>query len=319
MEDPAYRVEVERRRGRGAVSNAGGRFEPMHREAFDDGWDLDEEASPFRPRSSSRSRARSSRGTILPTSRSTAPSTPIAAASTVAPTASHGRPMRTRASPQASISKPRSSPRRMPRSSWKGAPRARLRAEDHRARGQYRSLPAGRTALRITRSILEVLNRANHPVGIVTKSALVTRDIDILAQMADRQLAKGRLGHDARHQAPSRHGAPRGEPRQASRHHSQTLRGRHPGHGPRRADHPGHQRARDRGDPEGGLSGRSPRRRDVLCGSPTNSRISCGNGFWSIIRASFGTCSPSSSRATAARTTTLNGGRGRPGSVHSPG
>ena len=43
---------------------------------------------------------------------------------------------------------------------------------------------------RITRAILEVLNRTNHPVGIVTKSALVTRDIDILAQMADRQLAK---------------------------------------------------------------------------------------------------------------------------------
>ena len=43
---------------------------------------------------------------------------------------------------------------------------------------------------RITRSILEVLNRMNHPVGIVTKSSLVTRDIDILSQMADRQLAK---------------------------------------------------------------------------------------------------------------------------------
>ena len=35
-----------------------------------------------------------------------------------------------------------------------------------------------------------MLDRANHPVGIVTKSALVTRDIDILARMADRQLAK---------------------------------------------------------------------------------------------------------------------------------
>src|SRR5262249_44020169 len=43
---------------------------------------------------------------------------------------------------------------------------------------------------RITRSILEVLDRANHPVGIVTKSALVVRDIDILASMARRGLAK---------------------------------------------------------------------------------------------------------------------------------
>ena len=35
--------------------------------------------------------------------------------------------------------------------------------------------------LRITRQVLEVLAAARHPVGIVTKSALVTRDIDLLA------------------------------------------------------------------------------------------------------------------------------------------
>ena len=40
------------------------------------------------------------------------------------------------------------------------------------------------------RSILDVLDRFNHPVGIVTKSALVTRDIDILSRMAERGLAK---------------------------------------------------------------------------------------------------------------------------------
>ncbi|WP_439922925.1 PA0069 family radical SAM protein [Nitrobacter sp. JJSN] len=43
---------------------------------------------------------------------------------------------------------------------------------------------------RIMRGILEVLERASHPVGIVTKSALVTRDIDILSRMAKRNLAK---------------------------------------------------------------------------------------------------------------------------------
>ncbi len=42
----------------------------------------------------------------------------------------------------------------------------------------------------ITRSILEVLARTRHPVGIVTKSALVTRDIDILAPMARMGLVK---------------------------------------------------------------------------------------------------------------------------------
>lgn len=44
--------------------------------------------------------------------------------------------------------------------------------------------------LGITRSILEVLNEFNHPVAIVTKSALVERDIDILRAMAQRNLAR---------------------------------------------------------------------------------------------------------------------------------
>ncbi len=43
---------------------------------------------------------------------------------------------------------------------------------------------------RVMRSVLEILSAANHPVGIVTKSALVQRDIDILGPMAERGLAK---------------------------------------------------------------------------------------------------------------------------------
>jgi DNA repair photolyase len=42
----------------------------------------------------------------------------------------------------------------------------------------------------ITRQVLEVLDRANHPVGIVTKSAGVVRDLDILTRMAERDLVK---------------------------------------------------------------------------------------------------------------------------------
>ena len=42
----------------------------------------------------------------------------------------------------------------------------------------------------VMRSILKVLQRCRHPVGIVTKSALVTRDIDILAPMAAEGLVK---------------------------------------------------------------------------------------------------------------------------------
>ena len=47
--------------------------------------------------------------------------------------------------------------------------------------------------LRVTRSILEVLDRCHHPVGIVTKSALIERDIDLLASMARRGLASAIL------------------------------------------------------------------------------------------------------------------------------
>jgi DNA repair photolyase len=43
---------------------------------------------------------------------------------------------------------------------------------------------------RVTRSILQVLAEFKHPVAIVTKSALITRDIDILAPMAAEGLAK---------------------------------------------------------------------------------------------------------------------------------
>ena len=43
--------------------------------------------------------------------------------------------------------------------------------------------------LRVTREILKVLARYKHPVGITTKNALVTRDIDILAPMAAERLA----------------------------------------------------------------------------------------------------------------------------------
>ena len=47
--------------------------------------------------------------------------------------------------------------------------------------------------MRITRSILEVLRDFRHPVAIVTKSPLILRDIDILSEMAKMGLAKAAL------------------------------------------------------------------------------------------------------------------------------
>jgi DNA repair photolyase len=49
--------------------------------------------------------------------------------------------------------------------------------------------PVERT-LKLTRSVLQVLDRFNHPVSIVTKSAGVLRDLDILSGMAKRRLAR---------------------------------------------------------------------------------------------------------------------------------
>jgi len=43
---------------------------------------------------------------------------------------------------------------------------------------------------RITRDVLETLSRTNHPLGIVTKSALVLRDLDILEPMAKKGLVR---------------------------------------------------------------------------------------------------------------------------------
>lgn len=49
--------------------------------------------------------------------------------------------------------------------------------------------PVERT-LKLTRSVLEVLDKFNHPVGIVTKSAGMLRDLDILSAMAKRSLVR---------------------------------------------------------------------------------------------------------------------------------
>jgi DNA repair photolyase len=43
--------------------------------------------------------------------------------------------------------------------------------------------------MRVTRSILEVLARTRHPVAVITKHALVLRDLDLLTEMAGRGLA----------------------------------------------------------------------------------------------------------------------------------
>jgi DNA repair photolyase len=65
----------------------------------------------------------------------------------------------------------------------------------------------------ITRSILEVLAQCDHPLGIITKSALVERDLDLLAPMAKKGLVHvfvsiGTLNHDLMRRLEPRSTAP---------------------------------------------------------------------------------------------------------------
>ena len=63
--------------------------------------------------------------------------------------------------------------------------------------------------LKITRGILEVLRDFRHPVTIVTKSALVQRDIDILSEMARDRLAVVTVSVTTLDRALARHMEPR--------------------------------------------------------------------------------------------------------------
>ncbi len=67
--------------------------------------------------------------------------------------------------------------------------------------------------LGITRSILEVCNEFNQPVGIVTKNAMVERDLDILVPMAQKRLVNvflsvNNLDHDIARRLEPRCSAP---------------------------------------------------------------------------------------------------------------
>ena len=67
---------------------------------------------------------------------------------------------------------------------------------------------------KITRGILQICAEFNQPVGIVTKNALVERDIDILAAMAQKRLVNvfiscNNLDHDLARRLEPRCSAPR--------------------------------------------------------------------------------------------------------------
>jgi DNA repair photolyase len=125
---------------------------------------------------------------------------------------------------------------------------ALLRAEIARRRWVPRELvlsgvtdayqPIERT-LRLTRACLEVLRDARHPVSVVTKNALVTRDIDLLADLAGRGAATVAISVTTLDDDLRRTMEPRTPTSDMRLDTSRACRGGHPDRGDGGAHHPG--------------------------------------------------------------------------------
>lgn len=181
---------LESRRGRGALSNRDGRFEPYAREAADDGWGGLEEALPPLKTTVHVDATR----TII--ARNDSPDIPFSQSINPYRGCEHGciycyaRPSHTYLGFSAGLDF---------ETQILAKPRAAQLLEAELRRPGYRVSPIAlgsntdpyqpvERKLRITRQILEVLAAHDHPLTIVTKSALVERDLDILAPMAEKNL-----------------------------------------------------------------------------------------------------------------------------------
>src|SRR6478735_1457492 len=184
-------VDRERRRGRGTLSNASGRYEPTARIAFDDGWRSIEELPAFET-TVTEEKAR----TII--TRNESPDIGFDRSINPYRGCEHGcvycfaRPTHANMGLSAGLDF---------ESKLFVKPDAPMLLEKELGNPNYspRVIAIGTNTdpyqpierkYEVMRGILEVLDRAGHPVGIVTKSALVIRDIDILSRMARRNLAK---------------------------------------------------------------------------------------------------------------------------------
>jgi DNA repair photolyase len=184
-------VDHERRRGRGAQSNASGRYEPLARIAFDDGWRSFEELPPFKTQVT----VDSTRKIIT---RNDSPDIGFDRSINPYRGCEHGCIYCFARPTHAYLGL---SPGLDFESKLFVKPEAAdlLERELSAANYQPRVIAIGTNTdpyqpierkYQVMRRILEVLDRAGHPVGIVTKSTLVLRDLDILARMAERKLAK---------------------------------------------------------------------------------------------------------------------------------
>ncbi|MGN6536542.1 MAG: PA0069 family radical SAM protein [Mesorhizobium sp.] len=191
IEESDIRVRPDRNRGRSAGINPSGRFEPVTRHVFDDGWNSIEELPPFKtevqvekPR------------TII--TRNTSPDISFDRSINPYRGCEHGcvycfaRPTHSFMGLSPGLD--------FEAKLFAKPDAAKLLDRELSKEGyQPRTIAIGTNTdpyqpverqWRIMREILEVLEARGHPVGIVTKSALVVRDIDILSRMAERGLAK---------------------------------------------------------------------------------------------------------------------------------
>ncbi len=191
MSDSETTVPADLRRGRGATSNRSGRFERESRAAFDDGWGSLGEAPPLRTEITVETPRR-----II--TRNVSPDVPFDRSINPYRGCEHGcvycfaRPTHAFLGLSAGLDfetrltvKPgaaRLLARELGRPSYRAAPIAIGTNTD-----PYQ--PIEKTH-RIMRGILEVLAEHRHPVTIVTKGALIDRDLDLIGEMGRAGLAQ---------------------------------------------------------------------------------------------------------------------------------
>ena len=189
--DLAVAIDRERRRGRGAQSNSSGRYEAEARTAFDDGWQSLEDLPPFKTSvtiDSTRKIITRNDSPDLSFDRSINPyrgcehgcvycfARPTHAYLGLSPGLDFESKLFMKPNAPELLERELSAADYSPKSIAIGTNTDPYQPIERR--------------YQIMRRILEVLDRAGHPVGIVTKSALVLRDLDILTRMAKRDLVK---------------------------------------------------------------------------------------------------------------------------------
>ncbi|MCQ0989223.1 PA0069 family radical SAM protein [Jiella marina] len=191
IEDSGLRITDDRRRGRGAGVNPSGRYEPFSRTSFDDGWETLETLPAFKTEvqvEKPKSIITRNNSPDISFDRSVNPyrgcehgcvycfARPTHAYMGMSPGLDFESKLFAKPNAAELLERELSKPGYEPKSIAIGTNTDPYQPAEKR--------------FQIMREILEVLEAANHPVGIVTKSALVLRDIDILQRMADKGLAK---------------------------------------------------------------------------------------------------------------------------------